>query len=150
MAVTELIGRNLCLFRGDAAFGLVHFHPGYDRASVFPMDKPAYGHLPPRGWLKAMLKLNGNRDAAESYTEEEFALSDYQRRAPFTAINVLRAQQLDAAAGPRSIVDLDVGGGKLEKASGIGTYSRNAMRMVKLGEDALQKGVDEEMAMAYF
>lgn len=150
VAVMELIGRNLCLFRGDGAFGLVHFHPAYDRITIHPVDKPAYGHLPPRSWLRAMLKQNGNRDVAEGFTDEELALSDYQRRAPFTAINVLRAQQLDAAAGPRSIVDLDLGGGRLEKASGIQTYSRNAIRMVSLGEDVLQEGVDNEMAMAYF
>jgi len=30
-AVVELVGRYLCLFRGDASFGLVHFHPVYDR-----------------------------------------------------------------------------------------------------------------------
>jgi len=150
VAVVELIGRNLCLFRGDGAFGLVHFHPAYDRIVVHPVDKPAYGHLPPRSWLRAILRKNGNGDAAETLTDEELALSDYQRRSPFTAINVLRAQQLDAAAGPYSIVELDVGGETLEKASGIGTYSRNAIRMASLGEDVLQEGVNNEMAMAYF
>jgi len=150
VAVVELIGRNLCLFRGDGAFGLVHFHPGYDRSQVFPVDKPAYGHLPPRGWLRAMLRRNGNGEVAETFTEGELALSDFQRRAPFTAINVLRAGQLDAAAGKYSIVDLDVGGGRLEKASGIQTYSRNVIRLVSVGEDLLQEGVDDDMAKAYY
>jgi len=150
VAVVELIGRNLCLFRGDGAFGLVHFHPAYDRAKVFPVDKPAYGHLPPRGWLRAMLRMNGNGDAAERFTDEELAMSDFQRRAPFTAINVLRAGQLDAAAGKYSIVNLDLGGGRLEKASGIQTYSRNVMRLVSLGEDLLQDGVHHDMAKAYY
>ena len=48
--VVELISRNLCLFRGDDVFGLVHFHPAYERNQIHPIKKPAYGHLPPQGW----------------------------------------------------------------------------------------------------
>lgn len=51
-AVVELMGRYLCLFRGDGAFGLVHFHPAYDRAIIHPLTKPSYGHLPPMSWRK--------------------------------------------------------------------------------------------------
>ena len=51
-AVVELVGRYLCLFRGDGAFGLVHFHPAYDRSIIHPLDKPSYGHLPPVSWRK--------------------------------------------------------------------------------------------------
>lgn len=49
-AVVELVGRYLCLFRGDGAFGLVHFYPTYERERVHPIDSPAYGHLPPMSW----------------------------------------------------------------------------------------------------
>jgi hypothetical protein len=49
-AVVELAGRYLCLYRGDGAFGLVHFHPAYDRSIIHPLDKPSYGHLPPISW----------------------------------------------------------------------------------------------------
>lgn len=51
-AVVELVGRYLCLFRGDGSFGLVHFHPVYDRSTIHPLDKPSYGHLPPISWCK--------------------------------------------------------------------------------------------------
>jgi len=51
-AVVELMGRYLCLFRGDGAFGLVHFHPAYDRSIIHPLAKPSYGHLPPMSWRK--------------------------------------------------------------------------------------------------
>jgi hypothetical protein len=51
-AVVELMGRYLCLFRGDGAFGLVHFHPAYDRSIIHPLAKPSYGHLPPISWRK--------------------------------------------------------------------------------------------------
>ncbi len=145
--VMELVSRNLCLFRGDDVFGLVHFHPAYDRTQIHPIDKPAYGHLPPQGWLRPMMKLNKSSDAAEKMTDEELSLSNYQRRAPFTAINILRVNQLNAAAGPKSIVDLDLGDGVTEKASGITTYSRNAIRLAGVGKEALQAGVDADRAM---
>ena len=145
--IMELVSRNLCLFRGDDVFGLVHFHPAYDRSVIHPVDKPAYGHLPPREWLRPMMKLNGNTEEAENRTEEDLALSDYQRRSPFTAINILRVTQLNAAAGAKSIVDLEVADGVTEKASGITTYSRNAIRLARVGKEVLQAGVDADRAM---
>ena len=146
-AVAELISRNLCLFRGDDVFGLVHFHPAYDRTAIHPVDKPSYGHLPPRGWLRPMLKMNGNVAEAENLNEEELNLSDFQRKSPFTAINILRVNQLNAANGAKSIVDLEVGEGVTEKASGITTYSRNAIRLAGLGQEKLQAGLDADIAM---
>ena len=146
-AVAELISRNLCLFRGDDVFGLVHFHPAYDRTAIHPVDKPSYGHLPPREWLRPMLKLNGNEAEAENLNEEELNLSDFQRKSPFTAINILRVNQLNAASGAKSIVDLEVGEGVTEKASGITTYSRNAIRLAGLGQEKLQAGLDADIAM---
>ena len=147
--VMELISRNLCLFRGDDVFGLVHFHPAYDRTKINPIDKPAYGHLPPQGWLRPMIKLNGNIEEAERMTDEELALSDYQRRSPFTAINILRVDQLNAAAGAKSIVDLEIAEGVTEKASGITTYSRNAIRLAGVGKETLQAGLDADRAMTH-
>lgn len=145
--VMELVSRNLCLFRGDDVFGLVHFHPAYDRNQIHPVNKPAYGHLPPQAWLRPMMRMNGNKEEAEKMTDEELELSDYQRRAPFSAINILRVEQLNAAAGAKSIVDLEVAEGVKEKASGITTYSRNAIRLAGVGKEALQAGVDSDRAM---
>lgn len=147
-AVMELVSRILCLFRGDDVFGLVHFHPAYDRMEIHPVEKPAYGHLPPRSWLRPMMKMNGNDGPAESLTEEELAMSDYQRKAPFTAINILRVNQLNAASGAKSIVDLEVAPGVTEKASGITTYSRNAIRLAKVGKEELEAGLKADIAMA--
>jgi len=147
-AVSELISRELCLFRGDGVFGLVHFHPAYDRNAVFPVDKPAYGHLPPRSWLRPMMRLNGNSAEADSLTDGDLALSDYQRRAPHTAINILRVNQLEAASvGAKSVVDLQLDDGTTEKASGITTYSRNAIRLASQGEDELRAALERELAM---
>lgn len=146
-AVVEVIGRNLCLFRGDGSFGLVHFHPAYERNRIQPIDRPAYGHLPPQSWLRPMMRLNGNEDEAESMTDEQLSHSDYQRRSPHTAINMLRVTQLNAAVGAKSIVDLDLGNGVTEKASGITTYSRNAIRLGNIDRETLDAAVDAEMAM---
>lgn len=145
-AVVELVGRYLCLFRGDGAFGLVHFYPSYEREKVHPLDMPAYGHLPPMSWLRPMLKMAGYETESEQLSEEELSLANYQRRAPHTAINILRMSQVNAAAGAKSIVDLDLGNGRTEKASGIQLYSRNTLRMVQLGKEELQAELDREIA----
>lgn len=147
-AVVEVISRNLCLYRGDDVFGLVHFHPAYDRSVIYPDDKAAYGHLPPREWLRPMLNHLNFKTQATEMTDEELSMSDYQRRSPFTAINILRASQLDAASGAKSIVDLDLGEERTEKASGLSTYCRNAMKLAGVGEESLQKQLDEEIQLS--
>ena len=148
-AVSELISRNLCLFRGDDVFSLVHFHPRYERNLIHPVDKPAYGQLPPQSWLPAMLRMNGNFLEADTFTEDDYFLSNYQRRAPHMAINILRVQQLEAASGPQNIVNLDLGNGVFEKASGIKTYSHNAIQMVAVGREALEASLTSEIEMQY-
>mmetsp|Transcript_3571 Transcript_3571/g.7888 ORF Transcript_3571/g.7888 Transcript_3571/m.7888 type:complete len:439 (-) Transcript_3571:135-1451(-) len=146
-AVVEVVGRYLCLFRGDGSFGLVHFHPAYDRSTINPSQQAAYGHLPPTNWLRPMIKMGGHPDEAENLSDDDIALSNYQRRAPHTAINILRMNQVNAAAGAKSIVDLDLGDGKTEKASGITLYTRNTLRMAEMGKDALQSALDADIAM---
>ncbi|KAL7527989.1 hypothetical protein ACHAWF_002388 [Thalassiosira exigua] len=146
-AVVELVGRYLCLFRGDGSFGLVHFHPAYDRSIIHPLEKPSYGHLPPISWLRPILKMGGHGAEAEKLSDDDLALSNYQRRSPHTAINILRMTQVNAAAGPKSIVDLDLGDGRTEKASGITLYTRNTLRLAGMGKDALQSALDEDIAM---
>ena len=148
-AVTEVMGRQLCLFRGDGTIGLVHFHPAYDRARIVPHDKPAYGHLPPLEWLPAMLHRNGNTRQAAEFTTEDYRRSNYQRRSPHTVINILRAAQLGAAVGGQSIVELDVNGdgSVMEAASGISTYSRNAIRLANMDAAVLEAGVQDEIDM---
>ena len=63
------------------------------------MHMPAYGHLPPTSWLRPMLKMGGHGPRAEELTDDDLQLSNYQRRAPHTAINILRMTQVNAAAG---------------------------------------------------
>ena len=59
--------------------------------------------------------MGGHEKEAEQLSDEDLALSNYQRRAPHTAINILRMTQVNAAAGPKSIVDLDLGDGRVER-----------------------------------
>ena len=92
-----------------------------------------------------MLKMAGHETEAKQLTDEQISLANYQRRAPHTAINILRMSQVNAAAGPKSIVDLDLGNGRTEKASGITLYSRNTLRMVGLGKEILQTELEAEI-----
>jgi len=146
-AVVEIVGRYLCLYRGDGMFGLVHFHPAYERNLIEPKNSAAYGHLPPQSWLRPMLTKSGNLNEAENFTDEQMDHSNYQRRSPHTVINILRVSQLNAAAGPLSIFDLDLGDGKTEKASGLVTYTRNAIRLGNIDKATLDAAVDAEVAM---
>ena len=93
------------------------------------------------------MKEGGALEEAESLSDEALLLSNYQRRAPHTAINFLRASQLNAAAGPNSICDLDVGNGVIEKASGIKLYTRNTIRMAEIGEAPLRSALALEVDM---
>jgi hypothetical protein len=96
-----------------------------------------------------MLRLNGNAQEADTLTEEDYFCSNFQRRAPHTAINILRVEQLEAASGPQAIVDLDLGNGVVEKASGIKTYSHNAIAFAKVGRETLEESLDAEIDMQY-
>ena len=91
--------------------------------------------------------MGGHGVEAEELSDDELALSNYQRRAPHTAINILRMSQVNAAAGAKSVVDLDLGDGTTEKASGITLYTRNTLRMAEMGKDALQTALDADIAM---
>jgi hypothetical protein len=146
-AVVELVGRYLCLFRGDGSFGLVHFHPVYDRGMIHPLEMPAYGHLPPMSWLRPILRMGGHEEEAQQLSDVDLALSNYQRRSPHTAINILRMSQVNAAAGPKSVVDLDLGDGRVEKASGITLYTRNTLKMASMGKEALQSNLEADLAL---
>ena len=97
--------------------------------------------------VRPILKMGGHEAESEQLSDEDLALSNYQRRAPHTAINILRMTQVNAAAGPKSIVDLDLGNGITEKASGITLYTRNTLRMAGMGEEALQSALDADIAL---
>jgi hypothetical protein len=65
------------------------------------------------------------------------------------AITIKRVSQLNAAMTQENdIVDLDLGDGRIEKASGVATYSRNIIRLVGEGKNTLETALDAEIAIA--
>jgi hypothetical protein len=147
-AVAELMSRSLFLYRGQEVLELFHTHPLYDRDLIYPVDKPAHGHLPPTGWLRPLLKHNGNTEQAQNLSDNALKIQNYQRRSPLQAVIIKRVSHLNAATTPESgMVDLDVGG-RYEKASGIPTYARNIIRLSGIGENVLQTSLNAEIALA--
>lgn len=147
-AVSELISRNLFLYRGEDVLELWHMHPYYDRDLVHPVDKPQHGHLPPTSWLPAMLRAASYTNEADSATYEQLKLQNYQRRSPLPSVVIKRVSQVEAAASPdNAMVQLDVGNGRMELVSGIGAYSRNVIRMAMQGEEALYSALASEISM---
>lgn len=124
-AVTELISRSLCLFRGDDVFETLYFYPGYDRSLVYPAEAQANGHLPPLDSIRPTLKAEGHDD---SLSDQDLALSNYQRRAPFTGVVIKRA-------------------GQVQRASGAPCYARNVIKLVQIGEESLREALQAEIAM---
>lgn len=139
--VVEIVSRYLCFFKADSTFGLVHFNPLYNRACIHPVDQPSYGNLPPEGWINPMFS---HISAPDTLTPSEVSLSNYQRRSPYTMINILRGSQLDMATGGKSVVKLRVGE-EVVDASGVGTYVRNARKMRDYGEEFLKDMLEREI-----
>ncbi|CAB9527525.1 expressed unknown protein [Seminavis robusta] len=147
-AMAELISRSLCLFRGDDVFETLHFYRNYDRDKVFPADSPAHGHLPPLDWLRPMLRQSGNFQEADNLSDNDLRLSNYQRRSPFAAVVIKRVGHFEVLAGSANeIIDLELDDGRIEKASGVPTYAKNAIQLAMAGEQTLSSGLDSEVEM---
>lgn len=160
-AVAELMGRSLCLYRGNNVFDLFFFHPFYERDLIFPKDRPAFGHLPPSSWLRPIVqeyykqKVGGGVDKGAKQrvlSDNDLQLANYQRRAPVTAVCIKRVAMMEeqAAKDPHAstMVELDVGGGEMVTASSVPYYARNILRLVEEGKESLQSELEEEMKIA--
>jgi Protein of unknown function (DUF1415) len=144
-AVAELISRSLCLFRGNDVFETMHFHPDYNRDLIYPADQPAHGHLPPLGWIRRMLKATGKED---TLSDEEIALSNYQRRSPFTSVVIKRKSYFAALKGSSNdVTDLELVDGQVEKVSGVPAYAKNAIQLADAGEESLREALQAEIAL---
>ena len=142
--VSEVLSRSLFLYRGEEVLDLLYMHPRYDRDLVHPSDRASYGHLPPTRWLRPMLRLNGNEKEADSLSDEDLKLQNYQRRSPLQAVIIKRVSQVNAGT-PNGLLDLD--DGTCEKARGI-QAAKNLLELVAQGEKALQEALDSEIAIA--
>ena len=138
--VAQLLSRSLCLYQGDSVFSLVHFYPEYDRAKIDPIDKPAFGHLPPLSWLRPMLKANGDSSEIDDIDLNKV---NYQRRAPMMAVNIVRNSLL---ADPK-IVTIELDNGMITQASGLEVYCPNAIKLAETDESVLKGALDAEIAI---
>jgi len=118
---------------------LVFFHPDYERAVIEPVDGMMHGHLPPQAWLRAYVRLTEGEDVASGLSEAQLDKSNAQRRAPFTMINVLRAEQVAAAEAvvPWEVIEPEAG--RRLRVSGARVYAKNIWRFAT---DASEKTVD--------
>ena len=147
VAIAELISRSLCLYRTDDTLEILHFHPLYDRDSVFPEDRPAHGHIPPILWLKPMLQLNAGIAAAQDLSDDEIRLANYLRRAPTSAVCIVPLELWEAGLGAEdSVVNLEING-VVQQASGIATYSKNVLEAAQQGESVLRDALAVETAI---
>ena len=139
-AVAQLLSRSLCLYQGDAVFSLVHFHPEYDRSKIYPLDKPAFGHLPPLGWLRPMLKANGD---TVDIDDDALMRTNYQRRSPVMAVNIVRNSLL---ADPKIVV-IELELGMMTQASGLEVYCPNALALADTEDRVLKEAHDAEVSI---
>lgn len=125
-AVSEWLGRSLCLFQGDDNdFALLHFFPAYDRNKVYPADKPAFGHIPP---LRSILSNTKKGDVVQ-LSDGDIVTSNYQRRSPVAAVAIKRVSLMDLEVDPML------------------AYAKNAKFLVDEGEAALQQALSNDMSM---
>lgn len=123
--------------------GVVCFHPQY--ATPDGRSFPGFGHMHsvPRlkkWWHETVARAGSSSDAKDStleLTDEEIAAGGaWQRRTPHATINVLRADQLEAAEGRRVTSEL---------------YSDNIQKLVGkpdgIGSKQLQEDLDRERAL---
>eukprot|EP00977_Amphora_coffeiformis_P027259 scaffold34597_cov177-Amphora_coffeaeformis.AAC.27 len=143
--ISELLSRSLCLYQGENLFDLVHFFPDYDRSMIYPVEKPAFGHIPPLGWLRSMLRNNGDEEAADQLSDEELALSNYQRRSPMTSVVIKRRSLIDTES--KRVVELKLDIGETISASAIHAYAENAKFLAGEGETSLSESLANEKSI---
>jgi hypothetical protein len=106
VAWTELLCSSLRMFAIDNLIKLIVFHPEYSRDMVEPIDSPAHCHLPPLTWMPPMMRTFYASSMAEDGQDDKFPyhVSDFQRRAPCPAVNILRGERLSTFPLPTAPV----------------------------------------------
>ena len=143
--ISELLSRSLCLYHGEDVFDLVHFFPDYDRSRIYPAEKPAFGHIPPLGWVRSVLRNNGDEEAADQLSDEDLALSNYQRRSPMTSVVIKRRSLIDTES--KRVVDLKLDSGETVSANAIQPYAETVKFLLNEGEASLRKSLANEKSI---
>jgi hypothetical protein len=127
--VADCIVQTLQTIGGNKLLSLVFFHPLYDRKLIEPVGRLTHGHLPPHDWLRSYLKLQQSEQDIETLSDEQLELANYQRRAPFFMINVLRADQVKQAEDivPWEVIEPEPG--RQFRVSGAKVYAHNIWRL---------------------
>ena len=145
-ATSELLSRSLCLFQGDNKFDLVHFFPEYDRSKVYPADQPTLGHIPPISWLPSMLRSSNKDDddpSINQLSEEDWTLTNYQRRSPVTAVAIKRVSLMK----DNEATQLTLDNGEKVSARGVYSYAKNAEFLAAEGKAALDVALAKEKSI---
>lgn len=102
--VFAMLEANVGAASAEPLIGVVCFHPLY--RSPDGKSFPGFGHMHSVPRLKKWLNEQ-NSDLSDELNDEDIAAGGaYQRRTPYATINVLRAEQLEAAEGRRSTAEL--------------------------------------------
>lgn len=128
-----MLEANCCAARAEPIIGIVCFHPGYKT----PDGKswPGFGHMHSLPRLGKWLQQNDEELFNEIEESDISAGGAFQRRTPHATINVLRAEQLEAAEGRRSTGSL---------------YSVNIRRLYEEGFGKLGDDLTKEQNLLKF
>jgi hypothetical protein len=148
-AIAELISRSLCLYRGNDVFELVHFDPRYTRDRIYPLDRPAHGHLPQSSWLRPMLAHLGY--SIDNNNEATLQKLNYQRRAPMTAVCIKRVSEMNdfASSLQRDAREDLVLDNLAIPAQTVQTYVKNILRFAEENEATLQADLKKEVLICH-
>jgi hypothetical protein len=150
-ALTMLMNRSLCLYRGNDVLELAHYGPSYDRAAVDPSDQPAFGHLPPVEWLVPVMAQYANNETLPDPRPDVLAsIANFQRRSPVAAVLIKRVELMNKEAKDNPLAassDLTLANGSTVSAFGLPLLAKSIQRLATIGTDQLEANLDQEIAM---
>ncbi len=127
--IFAMLEANVGAAKAEPLIGVVCFHPKYK--SPNGQTWPGFGHMHSVPRLRKWLSSENGELSNELDDSEVAAGGSYQRRTPYATINVLRAEQLEAAEGRRTTAEL---------------YARNIKVLHEYGFEHLQKAISEDKA----
>mmetsp|Transcript_7640 Transcript_7640/g.9541 ORF Transcript_7640/g.9541 Transcript_7640/m.9541 type:complete len:170 (+) Transcript_7640:528-1037(+) len=167
----DLMRKNLERYSEDTdeTLELVYYHPHYDssRPTSTTTNTISPGHLPPRSWMKPMMRMSCDIDIvkrADTITEEELTLVDYQLKSPVPMVHIQRQAATNIAPAfpdgtPPAItkttevktdselvhVSLDDGEVISMSRGDLEEYVKNAVTLIAVGKTELALALDIEM-----
>ena len=125
--VFAMLEANVSAAKAEPIIGIVCFHPYYKTPDG--QSWPGFGHMHSVPRLCKWVEENDSELYDVVSTQDISAGGAFQRRTPHATINVLRAEQLEAAEGRRSTRNL---------------YSVNIRRLYEVGFDKLDNDLNQE------